>query len=57
MFDARRIINALSTKINIPRVTMVMGKVRMINSGFITEFNNARTIARTIAITGSSTDT
>ncbi len=49
--SASKIIMALITKINKPKVTSVAGKVKKINNGLTTIFNNAITAATIIADT------
>ena len=46
---AKRMIQALITNRNNPRVITVIGKVKMIRIGFKIAFNNAKTIATTMA--------
>ncbi len=49
--SASKIIMALITKINKPKVTSVAGKVKKISNGLTTIFNNAITTATIIADT------
>ena len=54
---AKRIIQALMTKRNKPRVTMVIGKVRITRIGFKMAFNNANTTATIMAPVNPATST
>ena len=48
--SANRIINALTTSKNKPKVTMVIGNVRMMRIGFTKRFNIDNTTATIIAV-------
>lgn len=47
--SAKRMINALMTKRNKPKVTMVIGKVKITKIGFIMAFNRAKITAKIMA--------
>jgi hypothetical protein len=49
-FSANNIISALITNRKSPRVTRVIGKVRMISMGFTIAFRTAKTMATIIAV-------
>lgn len=55
--SARRMIQALITNRNRPKVSIVAGKVNRTNKGLTKMFNNPRTAATTIAVTYPSTET
>ena len=55
--SANKIIHALMTSKNSPKVTMVMGKVRMIKMGFTMAFKKAKTAATIIAVVKLITST
>ncbi len=48
--SANNMINAFIIIRNRPNVTIVIGKVKMINMGFITRFNRDNTTATIIAV-------
>ena len=53
--DVKRIIIALITRRKSPRVTMVMGNVRMTNMGFTKKFRRLSTMATIMAVIIEST--
>jgi len=55
--SANRIINALITSKNKPKVTMVTGNVKIMSSGFMVTLNNAKTIATITALVKFTTET
>lgn len=48
--SASKIINALMTNKNRPKVTMVIGKVKITKMGFTNRFKTDKTAATTIAV-------
>src|SRR5690606_23665805 len=56
-FSAKRMIRALMTKRNSPRVKIVTGRVNKTNKGLTRKFKRARTTARTMAVHMESTFT
>ena len=55
--SAKRIMQALITSKNKPKVTMVIGNVRMIKMGFKMAFRNAKTAATIMAVVKFATPT
>ena len=53
--SANKMMQALITSKNNPKVTIVMGKVRIINTGFTSKFNTDNTTATIIAVKKLST--
>ena len=54
--STNKIINALIINKNKPRVTIVIGKVKITKMGFTNKFNKAKTTTTIIAVTNVSPD-
>lgn len=52
--SANKIINAFITNRNNPNVNIVIGNVKMINNGFTSTFNTAKTIATISGVVNES---